>query len=90
MTRSLYRHVLWLHPPAFRERFAAEMLWIFDEAVVAGGVARLFADGIVSLIRQWVLRSGMWKVAVAIIGGLLEMAIGAIVLVLPALIRAFE
>ena len=32
MLRSLYRRLLCLHPPAFRQRFAEEMLWIFDEA----------------------------------------------------------
>jgi hypothetical protein len=32
MSRSLYRWLLYLHPPAFRQLFAEEMLWIFDEA----------------------------------------------------------
>jgi hypothetical protein len=32
MTRRLYRLLLRLHPQAFRERFAQEMLWIFDQA----------------------------------------------------------
>ena len=40
MSRSLYRLLLNLHPPAFRERFAAEMLWIFDEAAATQGVDR--------------------------------------------------
>ena len=65
MTRSLYRSLLWLHPPAFRRQFAGEMLWIFDEAAAAEGAARLIADGIVSLLRQWVLGWGAWKIAVA-------------------------
>jgi hypothetical protein len=64
MTRSLYRLLLWLHPPAFRQQFAEEMLWIFDEESKQG-LARLFADGIASLMRQWMLRSGLWKLAVA-------------------------
>ena len=62
MTRSLYRSLLWLHPPAFRRQFAGEMLWIFDEAAVAEGSARLLADGVVSLLRQWLLGCGGWKV----------------------------
>ena len=51
MTRALYRWLLWLHPPAFRREFAGEMLWIFEEAS-AEGVAPLFADGLLSLLRQ--------------------------------------
>ena len=30
--RTLYRYLVHLHPPAFRREFAAEMIWIFDEA----------------------------------------------------------
>lgn len=60
MSRSLYRLLLNLHPPAFRERFAAEMLWIFDEAAATQGVPRLFADALVSLMRQWVVRPESW------------------------------
>ena len=76
MTRSLYRCLLRLHPPAFRDRFAEEMLGIFDEAAAAEGVVPLFADGLISLLRQWVMRSGMWKVAVAGLGGFIPIAIG--------------
>jgi hypothetical protein len=64
MTRSFYRWLLWLHPPAFRRQFAGEMLWIFDEAAAAEGPVKLIADGFVSLFRQWVLGAGGWKVAV--------------------------
>ena len=32
MIRAIYRVLLWLHAPAFRRQFAAEMLWIFDES----------------------------------------------------------
>jgi hypothetical protein len=77
MTRTLYRGLLWLHPPAFRREFAGEMLWIFEEAA-AGGVAPLFADGLLSLLRQWLLRSGPWKLAAAVIGGLLEVTAGGL------------
>jgi D-alanyl-D-alanine carboxypeptidase len=65
MCRSLYRLLLKLHPPAFRQRFAAEMLWIFDEAAAAQGVPRLFADAFVSLLRQWVARPESWHMPLA-------------------------
>jgi D-alanyl-D-alanine carboxypeptidase len=65
MSRSLYRLLLKLHPPAFRERFAAEMLWIFDEAAATQGVPRLFADAFVSLLRQWIVRPESWHMPLA-------------------------
>jgi hypothetical protein len=61
--RTCYRCLLLLHPPAFRRQFAGEMLWIFDQS--NGGFA-LFADGVNSLVRQWLLRSGWWKIAIAL------------------------
>ena len=76
MTRVVYRWLLWLHPPAFRREFASEMLLIFEEGAEAEGAATLLADGLVSLMRQWLLGSGSWKVAAAIVGGLLEVAAG--------------
>src|SRR5438128_200401 len=75
MTRSLYRCLLRLHPAEFRRQFADEMLWIFDQVSGAESPASLFADGFLSLVRQWVLRAGMWKLAVAGAGGLLEIAL---------------
>jgi hypothetical protein len=57
MIRSLYRCILRAHPRAFRQRFAGEMLWIFDRA---GRRLDMLADGIVSLARQWMLRSDQW------------------------------
>ena len=75
MTRSLYRFLVRLHPPAFRQQFADEMLWIFDEAGAVEGVAPYFADGLVSLVRQWLIREGTWKIAVAAIGGLLHISL---------------
>jgi len=60
-----------MHPAAFRHEFAGEMLWIFDEVASAQPVGRLFADGFVSLARQWLIRQGVWKVVAAAIGGLL-------------------
>jgi len=72
MTRIFYRSVLWLHPPRFRERYAEEMAWIFDETESAKERAFLFYDGVVSLARQWVVRSGVWKVALAVLGALIQ------------------
>src|SRR3989442_10948585 len=65
MLRSLYRWLLYLHPPAFRQRFAEEMLWIFDEAAATHGVLGLFADGLVSLLRQWIVRPESWHAPLA-------------------------
>ena len=77
MSRGLYRCLLWLHPAFFRERFAGEMLWIFDQTVGAEGAAALLADGMLSLIRQWLIRRMTWKVAVALAGALLQVGLVA-------------
>ena len=71
MIRSVYRGLLRLHPRDFRREFADEMLWIFDETAAREGALRLFADGFVSLFRQWMWRNGGWKLA---IGALAAMA----------------
>jgi D-alanyl-D-alanine carboxypeptidase len=65
MMRSLYRCLIHLHPPAFRLRFAEEMLWIFDEAAATHGAPRLFADGFISLLRQWFARPESWQMPLA-------------------------
>ena len=78
MIRTLYRWLVWLHPPAFRRRFADEMLWIFDEAAKSERVSALFFDAVISLARQWLLRSGYWKVAAGVAGGLLQVAAGGL------------
>ena len=75
MTRALYRGLVALHPRAFRAQFTEEMLWIFDETAAAGRVGPIFADGLVSLARQWLIRRGTWKVAVAAIGGVLHISL---------------
>ena len=49
MIRWLYVRLLELHPSHFRERFAEEMLWIFDQEGAAG--ARLLGDAAVA--RLW-------------------------------------
>ena len=61
MKRSFYKCLLWLHPAGFRDRFADEMLWIFDET--GGQGPRPFADVLISLLRQWTFHSGVWRIA---------------------------
>ncbi len=56
MLRVFYVCLLYLHPRRFRERFAQEMLWIFDQAARDRHVGSLFVDGILSLWRQWAMR----------------------------------
>ncbi len=52
VSRFAYHCLLRLHPASFRDEFGAEMLWIFDEERQEGGVAHLFLDGTISLLRQ--------------------------------------
>ena len=78
MMRSAYRALLRLHPAPFRREFAGEMLWIFDEASASEGVLTLFLDGLISLARQWVVRSGSWKIGVAILGAMLQVSLGGL------------
>jgi len=60
-SRSLYCFLLWLHPECFRKKYEDQMLWIFDESVQSRGSVPLLFDALVSLVRQWVLRSGYWR-----------------------------
>lgn len=60
MLRYLYRCALSLHPAAFRRRFADEMLSIFDHASGTSAALKLFLDSLLSLLRQWMLRSEFW------------------------------
>lgn len=76
MTRSLYRWLIRLHPPAFRLRFEPELLWIFDECRDSSGAAPLLYDALISLLRQWLVRSGMWKWVLGGISGALPVLIG--------------
>jgi hypothetical protein len=63
MIRAMYRAVLFLHPPEFREQFGDEMLWIFDETSAdRANTAPLFADGLLSVARQWFVGYEAWKV----------------------------
>ena len=85
MSRNLYRWLIWLHPPAFRLRFEEELFWIFDESSGASGAVPLLYDATVSLLRQWLIRSGMWKwVLGGIVGAIpLLIAFGSFLFDLP-------
>src|SRR5580692_7298109 len=90
MTRALYQGLVWLHPPAFRAEYGSEMQWIFDEAS-PGGVMALFADAVVSLLRQWIIRYGTWKIAAGFIGGIIHMwLVFACLMLRPPLPRILE
>ncbi|WP_031499551.1 hypothetical protein [Bryobacter aggregatus] len=53
MCRKVYELVLRLHPEDFRERFATEMLYGFDQASGGFAIALLLVDALISLLRQW-------------------------------------
>jgi hypothetical protein len=72
MTRALYVSLLRLHPPAFRRQFGTEMLWIFDQARVTEGALGLLFDLFISALRQWLLRSGLWKAMLALAGATIQ------------------
>jgi len=74
MKRRLYHALVGLHPPAFRREFAPEMLWIYDEAQEERGAA-LLADALLSLARQWLLRTGCWKAAAAVAVALCQVSL---------------
>jgi hypothetical protein len=76
MTRHLYATLLRLHPPAFRRQFGREMLWIFAEARASEGDFVLLLDLLISITRQWLLRSGAWKLALALIGAAAQVLLG--------------
>ena len=69
----MYRCLLRLHPAAFRRQFEEEMLWIFDVAADSCGVVSLSSDATVSVVRQWLLRSGLWIWVVAGIAGIIPL-----------------
>jgi hypothetical protein len=80
--RILYKYLAHLHPAAFRRQFAAEMLWIFDETAASAGAVYLCWDCLVSLARQWLLRTGAWKVAVAVAIACVQMTAGGLIWVM--------
>jgi CubicO group peptidase (beta-lactamase class C family) len=63
--RLAYRCVVRMHPHIFREQFGEEMMWIFEEATETHGALRLLGDGVLSLVRQWVLCPRASSVVVA-------------------------
>lgn len=68
MIRTFYRGLLSLHPAAFRDRYGEEFLWIFDAKYAEGSAgAALFCDCLSSLLRQRLLRSGVWKYVVSVL-----------------------
>ena len=76
MTRELYSGLVWLHPRPFRAEFGEEMLWIFDESAAQAPwrtVPGLFADILISILRQWVIGCGTWKIAAGFVGGILHL-----------------
>jgi len=56
MMRFLYVWLLRVHPQRFRQRFGDEMLSIFDQSVGVTAQISLLRDGLMSLLRQWILR----------------------------------
>jgi hypothetical protein len=73
--RHLYALLISLHPSSFRKRFAQEMSLIFDEADNSWGAGSLFRDAILSLLRQWLIRSDLWKWLIAGIGAVVLLII---------------
>ncbi len=61
MLRSVYRLALRLHPPHFRQRFADEMLAIFDENRSTVSGLKSLMDAAFSLLRQWIFRPQSWS-----------------------------
>lgn len=69
--RSLYCGLLWLHPSSFEERFGEELLWIFDIRADSGSSITLLLDCLVSLCRQWLFRSDLWKFGIGVLVNLM-------------------
>jgi hypothetical protein len=69
VVRRIYIILLALHPVRFRRRFAFEMLAIYDEASAHGSRLPLLADGVRSMVRQWVHPHQPKVVAAAPAGG---------------------
>ena len=61
MLRLCYRCLLRSHPARFCERFAEEMLSIFDHAEGRALRSKLVGDAFVSLLRQWTMRPQNWE-----------------------------
>jgi len=76
MTRRVYRLLVLLHPPAFRRQYGVEMLWIFDQMGSEVRTLPLMRDVVVSLLRQWFVRSRLWLIPAALAGALFTMVAG--------------
>jgi hypothetical protein len=72
--RRAYHLLIHIHPAQFRDRFGDEMLSIFDEVAGTPGATALLGDACFSLLRQWAVRSGAWKIVVAALITLIEFA----------------
>jgi hypothetical protein len=83
MMEFLYRVLLRLHPEEFRERFAPEMTLNLEETEPAERSPRLLLDCFVSLLRQWVLRRGWWKLAAAVVFAYLQFSAVSVVWRVP-------
>jgi len=78
MTRRLYRWLVLLHPPAFRRRFGPELLCIFDDAP-PGEAWAMVGDGMISLFRQWILRSRFPIILAACAGAAVQFGFGSLI-----------
>jgi hypothetical protein len=61
MLRFCYWCLLCFHPAHFRERFAEEMLSIFDHIEGRASRGKLVTDAFFSLLRQWTIRPQNWE-----------------------------
>jgi hypothetical protein len=74
MMRAVYAALLRLHPPAFRDRFAGEMLCIFDEIPANTERASLFYDAFRSLLVQWLFHTNLWIFVTAFLLALIQVS----------------
>ena len=79
MTRALFRTLLLLQPREFRGRFAAEILWVYDQAAGDAKTSGFCVDAAFSLLRRWLRQPMLWCVAGGTAGGLLNLAWGTAV-----------
>jgi hypothetical protein len=75
MMRQLYRFLIALHPPEFRERYGDEMILIFEDATASWGASSLIFDATRSLARQWFLRPAILKWVGASIGAMVPLIV---------------
>jgi hypothetical protein len=72
MIRAMYSALLRLHPRAFRDRFAGEMLCIFDEIPPNNKRALLLYDAFRSLLVQWLFHTNLWIFVTAFLIALIQ------------------